>query len=79
MQNLNISKVLLLLFFIIFTTKQVHAGNILPLPKPSVEKEIKEKVAKKKNIYPKKKPTKKDKKIEITTSQDTTIESKEMV
>jgi len=79
MQNLNISKVLLLLFFIIFTTKQVHAGNILPLPKPSVEKEIKEKVAKKKNIYPKKKPTIKDKKIEITTSQDTTIESKENV
>ncbi len=75
MQNLNISKVVLLLFFFIFTTKQVGAATILPLPKPSVEVEIKKKVAEKKAIYPKKKPTKEDKKKEDKKEESTEVQN----
>ena len=50
--------VIFLVIFIIFGSK-LHAGsNILPLPKPSVSEEVKVKTAKKKEIYPKKKPSK---------------------
>ena len=49
-------KVLLLVILFIFSSKLVAADRILPLPKPTPDKEIKEKTEAKKNIYPKKKP-----------------------
>jgi len=50
-------KAILLTFLIVFATQSVLADQILPLPKPVVDEEIKKIVEKKKEIYPKKKPT----------------------
>ena len=49
--------VILLAFFIIFSSKSVASDQILPLSKPKVDQVIKKITAKKKEIYPKKKPT----------------------
>ncbi len=65
MRNLLKLKVYFLVFSIILSL-QANAAQILPIPKPDPDKEIKEKVAKKKEIYPVKKP----KKITETTSAD---------
>ena len=75
MKNLVKLKVILLVFIIVFTSSVVAADKILPLPKPSVDQDIKIKTAKKKEIYPEKKPTQKkvDKKI------DTSLETNEGV
>ena len=70
MQNFNISKVLLLIFFIILPIKYVEAANILPLPKPTVEQETKKRVDDKNTIYPKKKPSSEVKKDENTQTQE---------
>ena len=56
MRKLLKLKVIFLVFFVIFTSKTLSAEPILPKPKPSVDKEIKIKTAKKKEIYPQKKP-----------------------
>ena len=57
-----------LLVFLIISTSQAYAGDkILPLPKPTLNKEIKAELAKKKAIYPKKKP---EKKIELNESEN---------
>ena len=56
MRKLLKLKVIFLVFFVIFTSKSLSADPILPKPKPSVDKEIKIKTAKKKEIYPQKKP-----------------------
>ena len=63
MQNLIILKVLLLVFSIIFTSQSLAADRILPLPKPSIDEKTKTKTAKKKEIYPQKKPKKKSEEI----------------
>ena len=60
-------KVIILIFSIIFGSKSVAADRILPVLKPSVDQEIKKETAKKKLIYPKKKPTKK---VEIVASEE---------
>ena len=59
MKNLVKLKVILLVFAIIFANQSIAADKILPLPKPSVDKDTVIKSSKKKEIYPKKKPTKK--------------------
>ena len=59
MKHLIKLKVILLVFFIIFGSRLLAADRILPLPKPSPDKEIKAKIAKKKEIYPKKRPAEK--------------------
>ncbi len=41
---------------IIFSSQSIASENILPLPKPTIGKEVKEIIAKKRAIYPKKKP-----------------------
>ena len=56
MKNLPKLNVILLAFFIIFSSKCIAADLILPLPKPAVDQEIKIITAKKKEIYPQKKP-----------------------
>ena len=82
MKNLIKLNVIFLTFFIIFASKSIAADRILPLPKPVVDQEIKVKAAKKKEIYPQKKPeTKKEKVTTEKMQEETTIiqETKEEV
>jgi len=59
MRNLVKLNVFLLAFSVAFITQSNAADPILPLPKPSVDQETKTITAKKKLIYPQKKPTEK--------------------
>ena len=74
MKNLIRLKVILLVFTMIFTSATLAGDKILPMAKPSVDEEIKIKTAKKKEIYPKKKP-KKEKKVKTQDAADETQES----
>ena len=56
MKNLIKLKVILLVFTMIFAPSASAGNKILPVPKPLVDEEIKLKTAKKKHIYPQKKP-----------------------
>ena len=67
MKNLIKLSIIFLAFFIIFPSKSVAADRILPLPKPTVDQKTKIITAKKKEIYPQKKPIKKIEKIEVST------------
>ena len=58
MKNLIKHSVIFLAFFIIFSSKSIAADQILPLPKPTVDQETIKITAKKKEIYPQKKPSK---------------------
>ena len=69
MKNLLKLKVILLVFTIIFTSGVIAEDRILPIPKPTPDKETKIKTAEKKHIYPQKKPTLKKEKIDITQSE----------
>jgi len=66
MKNLLKLSIIFLAFSIIFSSKSIAADRILPLPKPKVDEETKTITAKKKEIYPKKKPTETIKKIEAS-------------
>ena len=65
MKNLIKLNVIFLGVFIIFSSKSMTAEVILPLPKPTVDQETKITTAKKKEIYPKKKPRSKAKTIRL--------------
>ena len=67
MKNLIKFKVIILAFYIIFTSQSIAADLILPKPKPEIDQETKIKTAKKKEIYPQKKPIKKIEEIEAST------------
>ena len=56
MKNLIKFNVIFLVFFIIFSSQSIAADRILPIPKPIVDQETKIITAKKKEIYPQKKP-----------------------
>ena len=71
MKNLFKLKVIFLIFTIILAAKAIAAEQILPMPKPTPDKETKIKAAQKKYIYPKKKPTL-QKKIEVVESKKIT-------
>ena len=73
MRKLIKIKVIFLLFFIIFASVSIAADRILPVPKPSVDEETKIKTAKKKEIYPQKKPDNKTKTTEIIEEPKTEI------
>ena len=77
MKNLLKLSIISLLFSITFSSKSIAADRILPLPKPAVDEETKVITAKKKEIYPQKKPVKEIKKIE--TSTEILDESEEVV
>jgi len=62
MNNFIKLKGILLVFFIVFASSAIAGDRILPLPKPKVDQETKIKTAKKKEIYPQKKPVVKEKK-----------------
>ena len=64
MNNLIKFKVIILAFTIIFTSQSAAADLILPKPKPEIDQETKIKTAKKKEIYPQKKPDKAKEQIE---------------
>ncbi len=68
MKNSSILKVIFLIFTIILTTKAMAAEQILPVPKPTPDKETKIKTAQKKFIYPEQKPALK--KIEVDENQE---------
>ncbi len=70
MKNLLKLKVFLLVFTGIFTSQVIAADLILPLPKPAVDEEIKVKVSKKKEIYPKKKPSKQSEELIVDESKE---------
>ena len=76
MKNLIKHSVIFLAFFIIFSTKSVAADRILPLPKPTVDKETIKKTAKNKEIYPKKKPEfkKEEKKTDLSETITEVVE-----
>ena len=56
MKNFNKHKLFFLTIFMFISTQSITAESIIPLPKPTVDQEAKKNVAKKKEIYPKKKP-----------------------
>jgi len=56
MKNLIKFKVIILAFSIISTSQSIAADLILPKPKPEIDQETKIKTAKKKEIYPQRKP-----------------------
>ena len=82
MKNLVKLNVIFLVFFIVFSSQSIAADRILPTPKPTVDQETKITTAKKKEIYPQKKPETKKKKVEseeakqegMVVSQETTEE-----
>lgn len=61
--------VIFLTIFAIYSSPSSAADNILPIPKPTVGEEIKKTTAKKKEIYPKKKPVTKKEEKEIEQAQ----------
>ena len=76
MKNIIKINVIFLVISIIFSSNSIAGENILPLPKPSLDKETKEIVAKKKLIYPKKKPEEKKEEtlIESTEKKEEVLE-----
>ena len=70
MRNLIKLKVILLIFIIFSSSQSLAADRILPLPKPVVDLETKNKTSKKKEIYPQKKPKTKKEKVQIEKSED---------
>ena len=74
MKNLLILKVIFLIFFITFTSQAIAADRILPIPKPIVDQETKIITAKKKEIYPQKKPETKKVTPEETQEKITAIQ-----
>ena len=70
MKNLIKLNVIFLVLFIIFASHSIAADPILPIPKPTPDKETKAKSAEKKLIYPQKKPTLKKEKIDVTKSEE---------
>ncbi len=71
MRNLIKFKVILLAFAVFFTSILIAAEPLLPVPKPSIDKETKNKLAKKKIIYPEKKPKDKSEEKQIETPTET--------
>ena len=75
MKNLIKLYVILLAFIIIFSTNSIAGEIILPLKKPTVDKEVKAKTQSKKTIYPAKKPIKEENK-NLTDLQENDVVKK---
>ena len=69
MKNIIKINVFFLAVSIIFSSQSIAAENILPLPKPTIDKETKEIIAKKKLIFPKKKPLEKKEETLIQSTE----------
>ena len=70
MKNFNKIGLFFLTIFVIFSFSSEAAEQILPIPKPQVEEDIKKAVAKKKEIYPKEKPSAKSEEKQIEVADD---------
>ena len=70
MRNLAKLNLIFLAIFMVLAPKSLADELILPIPKPQVNEEIKKITAKKKNIYPRKKPSLGKKQIEKTESTE---------
>ena len=71
MKNFFKIKVLLLVFSMSFLSESIAGEPILPIKKPTLDQETKIKITKKNQIYPKKKPEKESKKVEIEKKEET--------
>ena len=69
MRKLIKLKVIFLIFSIVFTSVSIAADLILPASKPVVDEETKTITAKKKGIYPQKKPGTESKSTEVIDEQ----------
>ena len=69
MKNLLKLKVIILILSIFFASHTLAEIRLLPVPKPNVDEKIKKETAKKKEIYPQKKPTEKTKIITNQTNE----------
>ena len=76
MKNFIKINVIFLTIFAIFSSTSLAADRILPIPKPTVEEEVKKTTAKKKEIYPKQKPAIKKEEKEIEQVQEVVPDSK---
>jgi len=76
MKKLLKLEVIILILSIFFASKSYAADPLLPIPKPKIDEETRSITVKKKEIYPKNKPIKKDEKTDIT---DEIIEETEEV
>ena len=70
MKKLTKHKVIFLTFFMFICAESIAADQILPPPKPTIDKETKITITKKKNIYPAKKPNLKKKNIETNVDKE---------
>ncbi len=79
MRNLSKLKVFLLVIFINFTSESFAADQILPKQKPIVDEQTKITTAKKKKIYPEKKPLEEKTETEVSsvTSEIQKVEEKQ--
>ena len=69
MKNIIKLNVIFLVFLIIFSSHSIASDSILPLPRPIIDKETKEIIAKKKIIYPKEKPQENKEEILIDAAE----------
>jgi len=69
MKNIIKINVFFLVIYIIFSSQSIAVENILPLPKPTIDKDTKEIIAKKKIIYPKERPSKKVEEISVESTE----------
>jgi len=76
MKNLIKLNIIFLASFIIFSSQSIAADRILPIPKPIVDQETKIITAKKKEIYPQKKP--KTEKVTVEEAQEETVAFKKL-
>ena len=65
MKNLIKLIVILLVNILVFSSYSLADQQIIPLAKPTIDQEIKTEAARKKNIYPQKRPKSKQEKIEV--------------
>ena len=79
MRKLIKLKVIFLAFFIGFISISLAKDPLLPKPKPKVDQETKTKAAKKKEIYPQKKPVKKIDKTKTDSSKKEKTETEKIV
>ena len=70
MKKLATHKVIFVTLFMFICTESIGANPILPLSRPSIDKETKKKLANDKNIYPESKPYLKKEKLKSNTDQE---------
>ena len=78
MKNCLNLKVIILIFYFIFSENLYSADKITPLPKPKINKEAQILFEKKKLLLPEKKPDKKIDKLSLESKEEKKIEKVEV-